>query len=238
MALNATFMIHGKIMDTKTFYNRYPYPDVNDSYREGVLSRRSLSAPQNFEGNILVVGCGTAESIMIAHRNPNANVLGIDISETSLSIAQSLIEKYDIKNLTLENKDITEYSDPDRFDFVVASCVLHHIPNVDAAIRNIYASVKQNCMIAGSVYSDQRPNYIRQISDKKFQSVEELRAYLEKNPNEWYKTHEKNDSELADTWMNPYFLLYNKMSLLQLLIRFNTITIRDATDRFYFSAIK
>ena len=225
-------------MNNKEFYTNFPYPDVQDTYPLGIQNYRSLSAPTKFRGNILVVGCGTAESAIIANKNPNSVVYGIDVSESSLEISKILANKILINNLILDNKDITQYSETEKFQYVVASCVLHHIEEIDKAIKNIYDSLSYGGIFAGSVYSSSRPTYIRTINNLKFSSVNDLKKYLEENPTEWYQYNQKNHSELADTWLHPYWKEYDKSSLTELLNQFRNLEIYEENYKLFFRCMK
>lgn len=225
-------------MNIKDFYTLFPYPDIEDTYPLGVKNYRSLSAPRDFQGNILVIGCGTAEAVIIANKNPKSIIYGIDISEKSLEISKNLAKTIPLNNIVLDNKDITEYSEKEKFHYVVSSCVLHHIENVSKAINNIYDSLCYDGKFSGSVYSSNRPKYIRDIKSKEFSSLDELRTYFKHNPNDWYLSHQKNDSELADTWLNPYWRDYDHDLLSIELKKFRNLQIYEENYKLYFYCMK
>jgi SAM-dependent methyltransferase len=207
-------------MSLKTFYNNYPYPNIHDTYPLGIENYISTSAPKNSSGSIFVIGCGTGEAITIALQNPLAEIYAIDISANSLDICAKLQDQYCLKNLILDERDITRFVPQKQFDLAISSCVLHHIPEVDKAVLNIYNSLTTAGIFQGCVYSTNRPKYLREISNIKFESVLELRNYLEQNPNEWYMTYPKNDEALADTYLNPYWIDYDFNMLTELFFKF------------------
>jgi SAM-dependent methyltransferase len=222
----------------KKFYNKYPYPNIQDTYPRGIENYVSVNAPGNFSGSIFVVGCGTGEAVIIALQNPLAQVYAIDISETSLGICAKIQDRLGLKNLILDEADITDFVPQKQFDMAVSSCVLHHIPQVDKAVSNIYNSLTDTGLFQGCVYSTNRPEYLREISNMDFKSITELRSYLEFNPNEWYTNHLKNDEELADTYLNPHWINYDFDSLTKLFSIFKERNFVLDNDKIHFQCVK
>lgn len=91
--------------------------------------------------DILVAGCGTNQAAYYACRNPNWNVIGIDLSDTSLAHQNKLKEKHNLTNLRLEKRDLTTIESLSLdFDFITSTGVLHHLPNPDEglmALKNV-----------------------------------------------------------------------------------------------------
>ena len=225
-------------MNTKEFYTLYPYPNVLDTFPRGLENYSSIDAPINFQGKIFVIGCGTAEAICIALKNPKSKILAIDLSPTSIKISKELSIKYKINNLNFEVNDITNYVPQETFDIAVSSCVIHHIFDVGKAIDNIYKSLNREGIFQGNVYSKNRPRYIREISDKKFQSLFDLKTFLSNNSNQWYNDHLKNDEELADTYLNPYYKEYTISSLKDLFYQFKEKNFVPRNDKIHFQCCK
>src|SRR5262245_7815608 len=93
------------------FYDRYPYPPpVNDLERyrhqwDDDGRRRSEfhllwpHEPYRDDPGVLVAGCGTSQAVKYAIRWPRAQVVGIDVSESSLRHAEVLRQKHALDNL-------------------------------------------------------------------------------------------------------------------------------------------
>lgn len=190
------------------------------------------------DADILVAGCGTGEAIIVAQHNKKSNVVGIDFSESSIAIAKSIKRKRNIKNLTLFVKDIREMNFLIQFDRILSVGVLHHIPDVSLAIDKIYDSLKSGGSFSGMVYADDRPDYIRTVNQMNFLTVGQLRTFLNKHTNDWYERHTKDDEELADTWMHPYFIEYDEQRLKTLLCMFADVQVVRNDNKLYFLAIK
>jgi SAM-dependent methyltransferase len=105
-------MEHASARDAvRDFYNLHPYPppvDDLDEYRQRWQDegrRRAdfhLHWPDKAYGadlKVLVAGCGTSQAAKHALRQPACQVVGIDISETSVRHTETLKRKYDLTNL-------------------------------------------------------------------------------------------------------------------------------------------
>ena len=139
----------------RAFYESHPYPaPLRDLDRHRKLyrnpdRRRALSlllwptAEPRASREILVAGCGTSQAATYALREPDARVTAIDISETSLRHTRELQQKYGLRNLELHRLAIEEAGElGKRFDQIVCTGVLHHLPDPDTglrALRNVLA---------------------------------------------------------------------------------------------------
>ena len=90
--------------------------------------------PENL--NILIAGCGANQASYYAYKNPNCHVVGIDISENSLAHQQYLKEKHQLDNLELHLCTLEEAPKKlnRKFDYIVSTGVLHHLPDPDAGL--------------------------------------------------------------------------------------------------------
>jgi hypothetical protein len=57
---------------------------------------------------ILVAGCGAHQAAMLAYNNPDAHVIGVDLSGASLAHHRYLREKHHLTNLQLFQGDLRE----------------------------------------------------------------------------------------------------------------------------------
>lgn len=130
-------------------YEQWVYPKpIADLSEVSALGKRSLSDPALLGSSywpdlppredlkILIAGCGPNVAPIFAHHHPLASVVGIDISETSLSHAMSLKSKYGLSNLSLHQcrlEDIASLGQS--FDLIQCVGVLHHTQNPDLGLR-------------------------------------------------------------------------------------------------------
>ena len=92
---------------------------------------------------ILDLGCGTGKFGLKLAKIPNS-VIGIDISENSIKIANRTAKKYNIKtfNGIVNNFKKTKYRN--YFDYVLAVNLIHHTNNADIILRNVNNSLKKD----------------------------------------------------------------------------------------------
>jgi 2-polyprenyl-3-methyl-5-hydroxy-6-metoxy-1,4-benzoquinol methylase len=148
------------------FYDRHPYPppvDNLDRYREAwrdPVRRRAEyhlpwpDKPYRNNQDILVAGCGTSQAARHALCDPASNVVGIDVSSTSIRHTESLKRRYRLSNLELYQLPVERSHELDqRFDKVVCTGVLHHLPDPDAGLRSLCTVLKPDGAIHLMVYA-------------------------------------------------------------------------------------
>ena len=78
--------------------------------------------------NVLIAGCGTGKQLAKACYYENANIVGIDLSLTSLAYAKRKIEEIGYKNIEFLQGDILDLKNLNRkFDVIECDGVLHHM---------------------------------------------------------------------------------------------------------------
>jgi len=129
------------------FYETHPYPppvDDLDAYRQHWDDQRRRADshlfwpgdPYRDDRSILVAGCGTTQAAHYAVRWPNAQVIGIDVSETSIAYTQGLKSKYALDNLEVRQLAVERSDELGRtFEHIVCTGVLHHLSDPDAGLR-------------------------------------------------------------------------------------------------------
>ena len=136
--------------EVRDFYERHPYPppvDDLDRYKRTWEdpARRRVDAhlfwpAEDFreDRSVLVAGCGTSQAAKYALRWPRAAVTGIDVSATSIQRTESLKRKYRLDNLEVRQLAVERAGELGRrFDQVVSTGVLHHLPDPDAGLRSL-----------------------------------------------------------------------------------------------------
>ncbi|ORV18240.1 class I SAM-dependent methyltransferase [Mycobacterium celatum] len=94
--------------------------------------------------DILIAGCGTNQAAVFAYNNPNANVLAVDISQSSLEHQKYLKEKHRLSNLDLRLMPIEDLPSLGRdFDLVVSTGVLHHMADPLTGMNAIADCLRQ-----------------------------------------------------------------------------------------------
>lgn len=136
------------------FYESHPYPppvDDLETYRRAWDDARRRADSFLFFSNeayrddrsILVAGCGTSQAARYAARWPNARVVGIDISASSVAYEDELKRKHGLGNLELRRLPVERAGElAQTFDFIICTGVLHHLAEPDAgltALRDVLA---------------------------------------------------------------------------------------------------
>jgi len=104
--------------------------------------------------DILVAGCGTNQAPTLAYTNPQARVVGIDISQESLDHGRYLKHKHGLKNLELVLLPIEEVGSLGRyFDLVVSGGVLHHMPSPQTGMNALAAVLRTDGVAAIMLYA-------------------------------------------------------------------------------------
>jgi SAM-dependent methyltransferase len=147
------------------FYERHPYPPPHDdieSYRRRWDDQRRRAdsflfwprEPYREDRSILVAGCGTSQAAHYAVRWPNARVVGIDVSATSIAHTQELKRKHDLENLEVYQLAVERASELGKqFEHVVCTGVLHHLSDPDAGLRALRDVLAPNGALHVMVYA-------------------------------------------------------------------------------------
>ena len=88
---------------------------------------------------VLDIGCGIGAVAYDIAERAGAIVTGIDISEHNVDIAR---ERFSHPNLTYILGDALEYLPDSRFDIVILSNVLEHLPERPAFLRRVHENTK------------------------------------------------------------------------------------------------
>jgi arsenite methyltransferase len=103
---------------------------------------------------VVDLACGPANQLaMVARLNPDTQFIGVDLSPGMLERAQELIDRQQLKNVTLRTGDITDLSFfADRsVDAVMSTMALHHLPTFEMLCKT-YAEVARILKEDGGVY--------------------------------------------------------------------------------------
>lgn len=152
--------------EIRSFYERMPYPaPLTNLDRDMMLLKnperrrvRSLlmfpSGEPRSPQQILVAGCGTSQAARVALREPDARVLAIDISITSLNYLRALQQKYALDNLQIRQMSILDVSALKlEFDQIICTGVLHHLPDPDRGLRCLREVLDHNGAMQIMVYA-------------------------------------------------------------------------------------
>ncbi len=117
---------------------------------------------------VLIAGCGTGQHVMqVASRFKDAQVLGVDLSATSLGYAKSKIEEYGFDDKAkLLQADILSLDHLDKqFDIIESSGVLHHMEDPIAGWKVLKSLLKPNGVMKIALYSEAARKFVVQARE-------------------------------------------------------------------------
>ena len=148
------------------FYTRHPYPPpvanldrARDEWRDEDRHRAEYHLmwphrPYRADLDILVAGCGTWQAAKYAVCRPDARVVGIDVSATSIEHTEKLKRQYNLTNLELRRLPLEHVGELERsFDLIVCTGVLHHLADPDAGLRALRPVLRTSGVLYLMVYA-------------------------------------------------------------------------------------
>ena len=235
-----------------------PIPDISEFVKQYYdlsdpsLFRRKLwprkVEPENL--SILIAGCGANQAAHYAFTNRNSEVLGIDVSDSSLGHEAHLKQKHRLDNLELLQMSLGEIGSLGRtFDLIVCTGVLHHLPDPDAGLRSLRDVLKPHGVISIMLYG-----YFPRVGVYMLQEVfrqlglkqdaegigivkralnvlprwHHLNVYRQMAPDLGY------DSGLVDTFLHPADRAFTVSEILKL-ARDNDLTLQSWLDNLQYS---
>ena len=104
--------------------------------------------------DILIAGCGTNQAAVFAYANPDAKVVAIDVSQSSLDHHHYLKNTYNLNNLELHRLPIENLGSLNQsFDLIVSSGVLHHLADPLIGLQSLAASLRPEGVIGIMLYA-------------------------------------------------------------------------------------
>ena len=148
------------------FYTNHPFPPpvenldrARDMWQDENVHRAEFHLlwphkEYRADLNILVAGCGTWQAARFALSHPSANVVGIDVSTTSIEHNETLKQKYNMTNLEMRQLSIENAGNLDqRFDYIVCTGVLHHLVDPDKGLRALRSVLSSDGAMYLMVYA-------------------------------------------------------------------------------------
>jgi len=134
------------------------------------------------EGKVILdAGCGTGyKSLVLAEANPGARIVGIDLSEEAVNLAQQRLQHHGFENaefhvLAIENLPQLNI----KFDYVNNDEVLYILPDIAVGLQAMKSVLKPDGIIRANLHSSlQRANYFRA------QALFKTMGLMEVNPRE------------------------------------------------------
>lgn len=147
-------MAQQNIYDNEIFFEGYKKIRDNEVNANNLFEIPALFSmmPELRGKRVLDLGCGFGEHCRRFVECGAEKVVGVDISEKMLEVAN--IENSD-KKITYLNMPMEEISQlSDRFDIVISSLAFHYVEDFDGVIRNVYEMLDENGVF---IFSQENP---------------------------------------------------------------------------------
>lgn len=162
--LKKHFNKEAEAFDNQVLKNIPKYPEM--------LTALINAIPDNKENpKVLDLGCGTGNITQkLLKRFPQAEVTCLDLSENMIKIAKNKLSQY--KSIEYIIGDFTETEITEKYDAIISSLALHHIPNdkeKQEMYKAIYEALNKNgvfynadVILGNSTYNEELNNKIAQ----------------------------------------------------------------------------
>jgi ubiquinone/menaquinone biosynthesis C-methylase UbiE len=138
----------------RAFYEDFPYPKWKSFDTNLVVDIPGPPLPPN--PRILIAGCGTGNEAMIyARAFPQADILAVDLSLSSLSYAIRKTEEFGAKNITFHQADLLQLGGIEkRFDVICCSGVLVCVEDPARGWAVLASLLKDTGLMRIALYSE------------------------------------------------------------------------------------
>jgi tetratricopeptide (TPR) repeat protein/SAM-dependent methyltransferase len=147
-------------------YEEHPYPRwryTDEIYKSHfLLTIKRAIKPNRIDHNdkfdnpnVLIAGCGTGRHPITTARYKNANILGVDLSLTSLAYAKRKTEELGFKNIRYLHADILELKKLNRkFDIIESVGTLHHMNDPVSGLKVLLDVLEPHGFLRLGLYSE------------------------------------------------------------------------------------
>ncbi|MGM9498098.1 class I SAM-dependent methyltransferase [Desertifilum tharense IPPAS B-1220] len=229
-------------------YDTYPFPPepLLDEPPPGYNWRWNWLAAYNFctgqkpqrqDVRILDAGCGTGVGTeYLVHLNPQASVVGIDLSAGALEVAKERCQRSGANRVEFHHLSLYDVGQiPGEFDLINCVGVLHHLPDPIRGIQSLAPKLAPGGLMHIFVYAElgrweiqlmqkaiallQQPGDYRdgvQVGREIFSSLPENNRLVKREQDRWSMENQR-DACFADMYVHPQEIDYNIDTLFELI---------------------
>ncbi|MBD2437017.1 class I SAM-dependent methyltransferase [Nostoc sp. FACHB-110] len=231
-------------------YNTYPFPPepLLDEPPPGYNWRWNWLAASNFctgqkpqkqDIRILDAGCGTGVGTeYLVHLNPQASVVGIDLSASALAVAKERCQRSGANRVEFHHLSIYDVEQlPGEFDLINCVGVLHHLPDPIGGIQALAKKLAPGGLMHIFVYgelgrweiqlmqkaiailqNEKRGDYRDgvKVGRQIFASLPENNRLVKYEKQRWVMENHRDEC-FADMYVHPQEIDYNVDTLFELI---------------------
>ena len=241
---------HDTSAAVQRLYDTYPFPPepLLDEPPPGYNWRWNWLAAYNFctgqkplRQNIAILdaGCGTGVGTeYLVHLNPEASVVGIDLSAGALEVATERCRRSGAERVEFHHLSLYDAQQLDReFDLINCVGVLHHLPDPIRGIQSLAAKLapgglmhifvyaelgrweiqlmqKAIALLQGNQHGDYRDGV--QVGRQIFAALPENNRLVKREKERWSLENQR-DANFADMYVHPQEIDYNIETLFELI---------------------
>lgn len=195
--------------------------------------------PQNQNIRILDAGCGTGVGTeYLVHLNPQASVVGIDLSSGALEVAKERCQRSGANSVEFHHLSLYDVGQlSGEFDLINCVGVLHHLPDPQRGIKALASKLSPGGLLHIFVYAElgrwevrlmQKAIALLQgdrlgdycdgvaIGRQLFTSLPETNRLVKEDKRRWSLENHR-DENFADMYVHPQEIDYNIETLFELI---------------------
>lgn len=231
-------------------YNTYPFPPEplldepppGYNWRWNWLAAANFCTgqkPANLNPRILDAGCGTGVGTeYLAHLNPQATIVGIDLSTGALAVAKERCQKSGATGVEFQHLSLFDVAQlPGEFDLINCVGVLHHTPDPITGIQALAKKLAPGGLLHIFVYgelgrweiklmqeaiallqADKRGDYSDGVSvGRQLFATLPAENCLRKREQDRWSLENQRDAYFADMYVHPQEIDYSIPTLFELI---------------------
>lgn len=142
--LKEHFNREAEAFDKQVLKNIPKYPEMITALINAIPDKKE-------NPKILDLGCGTGNiTLKVLEKFPNSQITCLDLSENMIKIAKNKLEQYESIEYIIG--DFTKTEITEKYDAIISSLALHHIPN-DKEKQEMYHAIYEALNESGVFYN-------------------------------------------------------------------------------------
>jgi ubiquinone/menaquinone biosynthesis C-methylase UbiE len=183
----------------------YPVP----GYPQLCQRRQAVKALGLRPGDTVVdMACGTGLNFSLLQQaiGPTGHLIGVDLTDAMLAIAQKRIESNGWSNASLTQADATEFAYPAEIDGILSTYAMSHVPDAAKAIAHGAAALSQGkrWVVLDLKVPDNVPRWLAQLGVALGRPLGSIDEWVGRRP--WEGLRAAMHDELADlSWTELFY---------------------------------